>query len=94
MRWILADVWRAAQMEAEVLVRPGSKLFHCVALLAVAAAAKPVCAEPSFAPTGAFLQVGAAESTESATAGLSCTCTCRSRCRPCARTMTGCGRCC
>ncbi len=58
-------------MEAEVLVRPGSKLFHCVALLAVAAAAKPVCAEPSFAPTGAFLQVGAAESTESATAGLS-----------------------
>lgn len=57
-------------MDTEVLVERGPKLPWCVVLLAVAAAAPPVRAESPFAPTGAFLQLGGAESTASATAGL------------------------
>ncbi len=58
-------------MEMEVLVKPRLKLPWLMVLAVTAAAAKPAAAEPSYAPNGVFLQVGVAEGTNAATAGLS-----------------------
>jgi len=57
-------------MEEKRFVRPGLKLPWLVVLAAAAVAARPAVAEPSLAPTGAFLQVGIAEDTSAATVGL------------------------
>lgn len=59
-------------MEAEVLVKPGLKLGWLIVLTIAEAAVQPAfAAERPYAPTGAFLQLGVAEGTHSATAGLS-----------------------
>lgn len=57
-------------METEVLVKPGLKLPSLIVLTAAAVTAQPVAAETSYAPNGAFVQLGLAEGTQSATAGL------------------------
>lgn len=57
-------------METQVLARPGLELPALILPMLLAALAQPACAESSYAPTGAFLQIGAAEGTNSGTAGL------------------------
>jgi len=57
-------------METQVLVKLGLKRPWITVLTAAAVAAQPAAAESSFAPTGAFLQLGVAEGTDAATAGL------------------------
>ncbi len=57
-------------MKEKILVRLGLKLPWLVVLAVAAVAARPASAEPSFAPTGALLQVGVAEDTSAVTVGL------------------------
>lgn len=57
-------------MEEKIFVTLGLKLPWLVVVAATVIAARPAVAEPSYAPTGAFLQVGLAEDTSAATAGL------------------------
>jgi hypothetical protein len=57
-------------MEKKNVVSPGLKLPWLVVLATATVAPRPAAAEPSWAPTGAFLQLGVAEDTSAATAGL------------------------
>lgn len=57
-------------MQTQELVRFGLKLPWIGVLTVAAGAAQPAAAESSLAPSGAFLQLGVAEGTDAATAGL------------------------